>query len=55
MKLYQLSAYNNIYEYRHHVYHLYLHDTANKDNVRLFKTGAARFQTGISHAYRIIL
>ena len=37
------------------MYHLYIHDTANNDNVRLFKTGAARFQTGISYAYLIIL
>ena len=29
--------------------------SANNDNVRLFKTGTARFQTGISRAYLIIL
>ena len=37
------------------MYYLYLHDTANNDTVRLFKTGAARFQTEISQAYLIIL
>ena len=48
-----LLAYNDIHEYCHHMYTCTI-STCN-DNVHLFKTGAARFQMGISLAYRITL